>query len=127
MDAMPAAATHAADIRLEGATLGWNVVGAAVAALAAGHRADESAVGLAWAAATVVVMLALARGKHRVGNAVILAEARVTGVDAVLVATVATGLLLDAAAGLWWADATVGLVVAGYAACEARALLGGQA
>lgn len=52
MDPMPAVATHTADIRLEGATLGWNVVGATVLLLSA----------------TVVVMLALAWGKHRVGH-----------------------------------------------------------
>lgn len=101
-----------------------------VAALAAGHHARDSALGIAWTAATALVMFALASGKARVGrrlgNPVVVAEAHVTLVDGVLACAVVAGLVLDSAAGLWWSDATAGLVVATYAAREARALLGGD-
>lgn len=100
-------------------------------ALARGHHADASALGLAWTVATAGVMFALATGKRRVGqrldNPVVIAEARVTTIDAVLACGVVAGLVLDTAAGLWWADASVGLVIAGYAAREAHHLLRGEA
>lgn len=96
-------------------------------ALTTGHRADSSAIGIAWTTATAFAMLALATGKQRVGarlgNPVVVAEARVTLLDAILASAVVAGLLLDAALGAWWADAAVGLVVAAYAAREARHLL----
>jgi divalent metal cation (Fe/Co/Zn/Cd) transporter len=98
-------------------------------ALAQAHHPERSVAGIAWTAATAVAMVALAEGKRRVGrrlaNPVVLAEARVTAIDAILAAAVLVGLILNAAAGLAWADDAVGLVVAVYAAREARALLSG--
>jgi len=112
------------------AVLAAYLVVQSVVALAAGHRPHASPAGIAWTGATVVVMLALAAGKRRtgtlLGNPVVVAEARVTLIDAVLVAAVLAGLALYAAAGVWWADTAAGLVVAGYAAREARVLLGAQ-
>lgn len=97
-------------------------------ALASHAEPARSPVGMAWLAATVVVMAALARGKSRtgaaLGNAVLRAEARVTAVDAALAAAVLAGIVADVALGWWWADPVAGLVIVGYATSEARLLLG---
>lgn len=83
---------------------------------------DESWIGIGWLAATVVVMLALAWGKRRVGqelgNRVLIAESRVTLVDAILAGAVLVGLLLTVLANWWWADPLAGLVVVYYAVRE---------
>jgi divalent metal cation (Fe/Co/Zn/Cd) transporter len=72
-------------------------------------------------------MLALAAGKARtgdaLGNAVLRTEARVTLIDAYLAAAIATGLILNAAAGWWWADPLAGLVIVAYGVREGRAAL----
>jgi divalent metal cation (Fe/Co/Zn/Cd) transporter len=83
-----------------------------------------SPVGIAWLAATVVVMLALASGKRRtgarLGNQVLQTESRVTVIDGCLAAAVLSGVLLNAVAGWWWADPAAALVLGGYAVLEAR-------
>ena len=88
------------------------------------HRPDATGLGIAWTAATCVVMLALARGKAVTGraldNPVLQAESRVTLVDAALAAAVLVGLVLNAALGWWWADPVAGLLIVFYAAREAR-------
>lgn len=95
--------------------------------LASGHRAAHSPAGIAWTAITAVVMSALAHGKTRTGaalnNPVLSTEGRVTLIDAILAAAVLTGLVLNAAAGLWWADPLAGYVLVFYALREARAIL----
>ena len=95
-------------------------------ALVCVHHARTSPLGIAWTAVTAGVMLALAEGKRRtglaLGNPVLLAESRVTVVDALLALAVLMGLVLDAALGWWWADPAAGLVIVGYAVREARAL-----
>jgi divalent metal cation (Fe/Co/Zn/Cd) transporter len=95
--------------------------------LAAGSHAETSTLGTAWVAATVAAMLALASGKRRtgseLGNAVLVAEARVTLVDAYLATCVLVGLLLSAALGWWWADPTAALVIVVYAVRESRQAL----
>jgi divalent metal cation (Fe/Co/Zn/Cd) transporter len=54
------------------------------------------------------LMLALAAGKNRTGralkNPVLQTEGRVTLIDAYLAAAVLLGLVLNSAAGWWWAD-----------------------
>jgi divalent metal cation (Fe/Co/Zn/Cd) transporter len=96
-------------------------------ALARGHRAHESHLGIAWTSATALVMAGLAAAKAHTGaaldNPVLRAEGRVTLVDAVLAAAVLLGLLLDSQAGWWWADPIAGYVLVLYAAREARHLL----
>jgi hypothetical protein len=98
--------------------------------LIGGHHPEHSLLGIVWTGLTVVVMLALARGKamtgRALGNPVLLAEGRVTLVDAWLAASVLLGLTLNALVGWWWADPLAGLVVVGYAICEARSTLGGE-
>jgi hypothetical protein len=114
--------------------IGWSFVALAVYVtvqaaylLIGDHHPGHSALGIAWTAATCVVMLTLARGKattgRALGNPVLQAEGRVTLVDASLAAAVLGGLTLNALAGWWWADPLAGLVVVGYAIREARITL----
>lgn len=92
-------------------------------AVAAGLRPGRSPGGLAWLAATVAAMLLLAWGKlatgRRLGNRVLLTEARVTLVDAYLAASVLVGVGLNAVLNWWWADPVSGLVVVFYGLREA--------
>jgi divalent metal cation (Fe/Co/Zn/Cd) transporter len=95
--------------------------------LQAGRHPGHSPLGIAWTALTCAVMLALAAAKHRtsraLGNVVLLTESRVTLVDAALAAAVLAGLVLNAGAGLWWADPLAGFVLAVYGIREGRAAL----
>jgi divalent metal cation (Fe/Co/Zn/Cd) transporter len=98
--------------------------------LASGHRAGHSPAGIAWTAITAAVMSALAYGKTHTGtaldNPVLSTEGRVTLIDAILAAAVLTGLALNAALGLWWADPLTSYVLVYYALREARAILTDQ-
>ena len=82
------------------------------AALITEHHADDSSLGLIWTGLTPAVMAVLALSKRAVGarlaNEVVLAEVRVTAIDALLAATVLAGLVLNSAFGLWWADVAAG-------------------
>ena len=84
----------------------------------------RSALGIAWLAVTVGAMSALAAGKRdtgrRLGNAVLQTEARVTLIDGVLAAAVLLGVVLNAAAGWWWADPLSALVILVYGLREAH-------
>jgi divalent metal cation (Fe/Co/Zn/Cd) transporter len=84
----------------------------------------HSALGISWLAVTVLVMFALAASKRdtgrRLGNPVLLTEARVTIIDAALAAAVLLGVVLNAAAGWWWADPLSALVILVYGLREAR-------
>ena len=86
------------------------------------HKPEHSWLGIAWTAATFVAMLALARGKavtgRALGNRVLATEGRVTLIDAYLAGAVLAGLLLNAVAGLWWADLCAALVIVFYAVKE---------
>jgi divalent metal cation (Fe/Co/Zn/Cd) transporter len=92
------------------------------ATLALGIRPDSSPLGIAWLAATCLVMLGLAAGKARtgaeLGNPVLSAEAKVTLIDASLAAGILAGLLLNALAGWWWADIAAGIIVIAYGVRE---------
>jgi divalent metal cation (Fe/Co/Zn/Cd) transporter len=103
------------------------VTAEAAYALFGGHHPEHSPLGIAWTALTVIVMLVLARGKamtgRALGNPALLAEGRVTLVDAALAAAVLVGLSLNALVGWWWADPLAGLVIVGYAIREARLTL----
>ena len=95
--------------------------------LLGGHHPAHTTLGIAWAAVTCLVMLALARAKavtgRELGNPVLQAEGRVTLVDAGLAAAVLVGLGLNALVGWWWADPLAGLVIVGYALREAHHVL----
>ena len=92
--------------------------------LAAGFRPRHSPAGIIWTAVTAVAMFALAAGKARtgraLGNPVLRTEGRVTAIDGILAVAVLAGLVLNAAAGWWWADPAAGYVLVYYAAREVR-------
>jgi divalent metal cation (Fe/Co/Zn/Cd) transporter len=92
--------------------------------LAAGYHPRHSLLGIIWTAVTVVAMAALAAGKARtgaaLGNPVLQTEGRVTMIDGILATAVLLGLVLNAAAGWWWADPAAGYVLVYYAAREVR-------
>jgi divalent metal cation (Fe/Co/Zn/Cd) transporter len=94
--------------------------------LASGHRAHHSPAGIAWTAATAATMFILALAKNRtglaLGNPVLTSEGRVTFIDGVLATAVLGGLVLNATAGLWWADPAAAYVIVYYAFREARAI-----
>jgi hypothetical protein len=91
------------------------------------HDARHSPAGIAWTAITAAVMFALAHGKARAGavldNPVLRTEGRVTLIDGVLALAVLLGLVLNAAAGWWWADPVAAYVLVYHAVREARAAL----
>jgi divalent metal cation (Fe/Co/Zn/Cd) transporter len=90
--------------------------------LATGYHPRHSALGIIWTAVTAVAMFALAAGKARtgraLGNPVLQTEGRVTVIDGILAVAVLLGLILNAAAGWWWADPAAGYVLVYYAARE---------
>ena len=96
----------------------------AALSLARDSRPGTSTLGLVWLLLTFIAMLMLAAGKQRVGkkmgNDVLLTEARVTLVDAYLAGSVLLGLLLNRYAGWWWADPLAGLVIVFYGIRESR-------
>jgi divalent metal cation (Fe/Co/Zn/Cd) transporter len=54
----------------------------------------------------------------RAWQPVLQTEARVTLIDGLLAAAVLVGLILNAAAGLWWADPDAAFVIVYYGARE---------
>jgi divalent metal cation (Fe/Co/Zn/Cd) transporter len=92
--------------------------------LATGYHPRPSVLGIGWTAATAVAMFALAAGKARtgaaLGNPVLTTEGRVTLIDGILASAVLVGVVLNAAAGWWWADPAAGYVLVYYAAREVR-------
>lgn len=97
-------------VRLEYATLGWNVVGLVVLAFTALAARSVALAGLAWTAVTAAVMFALAAGKASTGaaldNPVLRTEGRVTLVDGILATAVLAGLIGNAVPGWWWRSLT---------------------
>ena len=97
--------------------------------LAAGIRPRHSVPGIVWTAVTAAMMFALAAGKARTGraldNPVLRTEGRVTMIDGILACAVLTGLILNAAAGWWWADPAAGYVLVYYTAREVRDIFAG--
>jgi divalent metal cation (Fe/Co/Zn/Cd) transporter len=93
-------------------------------ALATGYHPRHSLPGIIWTAVTAAVMFALAAGKARTGraldNPVLRTEGKVTVIDGILAVAVLAGLVLNAAAGWWWADPAAGYVLVYYAAREVR-------
>ena len=115
---------------------GLRLIGYAFAALASyllvqstvvlitAYHPRHSVPGIVWTAVTAAAMFALAAGKARTGtaldNLVLRTEGRVTMIDAILACAVMLGLILNAAAGWWWADPAAGYVLVYYAAREVR-------
>lgn len=94
--------------------------------LSIGYHARHSLLGIAWTAITAGVMFVLAAGKARtgaaLGNPVLQTEGRVTFGDGLLATAVLVGLVLNAAAGAWWADPLAGFVIVFYGLREAYAI-----
>jgi len=90
-------------------------------------QASPFGIALTAAAAVVMVVLGLAKGRvaRTIGNRVLAAEAGFSLVDAALSCTVLVGLTLNAVAGWWWADPCVALVLAAFALKEGLAELRG--
>ncbi len=92
---------------------------------------DVSAVGIALAAVSLIVMPVLVRLKRRVarqlGSPALEAESRQTLLCAVLSAILLAGLGLNAAFGWWWADPVAGLAMTPLIAREGWQALHGQA
>jgi divalent metal cation (Fe/Co/Zn/Cd) transporter len=90
----------------------------AAVVLVARHHAAQSPLGIAWTAASALVMFGLAAGKARtgraLGSAVLMTEGRVTLVDGLLASAVLAGLIVDATLGWWWADPLAGLLIVIY-------------
>jgi len=109
------------------ATLACYLLAQSTVLLAAGYHPRHSPLGIAWTAATAAVMFALAAGKARTGraldNPVLRTEGRVTLIDGILATAVLLGLVLNVAAGWWWADPAAGYVLVYYAAREVREIL----
>ena len=93
-------------------------------ALAGGDHPGRSVIGAVWLGITALVMFALARGKadtgRRLQNQVLQTESRITVIDGALATAVLLGVLLNAAAGWWWADPLAALVLVVYGTREAH-------
>jgi divalent metal cation (Fe/Co/Zn/Cd) transporter len=100
------------------------IAGQSAVTLTSGTHPGHSTLGIVWLAATVLAMFGLAAGKRdtgrRLGNPVLQTESRVTVLDGALAAAVLAGVVLNAAAGWWWADPLSALVILGYGLREAR-------
>jgi divalent metal cation (Fe/Co/Zn/Cd) transporter len=98
------------------------VTAEAVYDLARKARPEASIAGIALAAAALVVMPLLSIAKRRLGrrleNTALVADGMESMFCGVLAGILLLGLGLNAAFGLWWADAVVALVVAVFALRE---------
>jgi divalent metal cation (Fe/Co/Zn/Cd) transporter len=92
--------------------------------LATSAHPDVSWIGIGLAAVTLVTMPPLAWAKarvaHQIGSSATVSESRQTMLCAYLSAALLVGLVANAAAGWWWADPIVALLIAGVALREAR-------
>ena len=102
-----------------------------IRALIEGHHAEESIVGIALAASSLVVMPWLGRAKQRIGSQIgssaTASEGKQNLLCAYLAGAVLIGLLGNALVGAWWLDPVVGLLIAGLAVHEGREAWQGDA
>jgi divalent metal cation (Fe/Co/Zn/Cd) transporter len=103
----------------------------AVRALIEGHRPDESLVGIALAASSLVVMPLLGRAKQRIGSQIgssaTASEGKQNLLCAYLAGALLVGLLGNALLGAWWLDSAVALLIAYVAVQEGREAWRGDA
>ena len=94
----------------------------AVRALVDGSHADESVVGIALAASSLVVMPWLGRAKQRIGarigSSATVSEGKQNLLCAYLAAALLVGLVGNALFGAWWLDPLVALLIAYVAVRE---------
>ena len=104
---------------------------ASVRTLIEGHHAEESVVGIALAASSLVLMPLLGRAKQRIGGRIgssaTASEGKQNLLCAYLAAALLVGLLGNALFGAWWLDPMVGLLIAGVAIQEGREAWRGDA
>ncbi len=96
-----------------------------------GSHAEESLVGIALAASSLIVMPMLGRAKQRIGSRIgssaTASEGKQNLLCAYLAGAVLIGLLGNALFGAWWLDPIVGLLIAGLAIQEGREAWRGDA
>lgn len=106
------------------AALAVVVATAATWALATSSAPDESPLGVFYLAVTMLVMLTLGMAKRSTGMKLdsepLVAEARMSILDAALALSVLVGLAANVLFGWWWADPVAALFVAVAALNEAR-------
>jgi divalent metal cation (Fe/Co/Zn/Cd) transporter len=102
-----------------------------IRALVNGSHAEESLVGIALAASSLVVMPVLGRAKQRIGSRIgssaTASEGKQNLLCAYLAAALLVGLLGNALFGAWWLDPMVGLLIAALAVSEGREAWRGDA
>lgn len=103
----------------------------AVRALVSGSHPEESVVGIALAASSVVLMPVLGRAKQRIGSRIgssaTASEGKQNLLCAYLAAALLVGLLGNALFGAWWLDPLVALFIAYVAVHEGREAWRGDA
>jgi divalent metal cation (Fe/Co/Zn/Cd) transporter len=103
----------------------------ATRALVNGSHPDESIVGIALAASSLVVMPLLGRAKQRIGSrlgsSATASEGKQNLLCAYLAAALLVGLLGNALFGAWWLDPLVALLIAYAAVQEGREAWRGDA
>ena len=96
----------------------------AIRTLVNGSHPEESVVGIALAASSLVVMPWLGRAKQRIGSRIgssaTASEGKQNMLCAYLAATLLVGLLGNALFGAWWLDPVVALFIAAVAVQEGR-------
>jgi divalent metal cation (Fe/Co/Zn/Cd) transporter len=96
-----------------------------------GSHAEESIVGIALAASSLVVMPLLGRAKQRIGarlgSSATASEGKQNLLCAYLAGALLVGLLGNALVGAWWLDPVVGLLIAALAVSEGREAWRGDA
>jgi divalent metal cation (Fe/Co/Zn/Cd) transporter len=101
-----------------------------VRTLVSGHHPEASWVGIGLAAFTAVTMPLLALAKrqvgHELGSSATVKEASQTQLCAYLSVALLVGLLLNAVAGIWWADPAAAMVISLVAVKEGRESWGGE-
>jgi divalent metal cation (Fe/Co/Zn/Cd) transporter len=94
-------------------------------------RPEESVLGIALAASSLVVMPVLGRAKQRIGGRIgssaTASEGKQNLLCAYLAGAVLIGLLGNALVGAWWLDPLVGFLIAGLAIQEGREAWRGDA
>jgi divalent metal cation (Fe/Co/Zn/Cd) transporter len=103
----------------------------AIRTLVTSSRPDESVVGIALAATSLVLMPVLGRAKQRIGNRIrssaTVSEGKQNLLCAYLAAALLVGLLGNALLGAWWLDPLVALLIAAVAVQEGREAWRGNA
>lgn len=103
----------------------------AIRALATGTEADGSTVGIVLAALSLAIMPLLSTTQRRagreLGSASAVSDSHQTMLCTYLSGALLLGLLLNAVAGITWADPLVALAIAGVALVEARRAWRGDA